>query len=141
MSRLDCVFRPWVPETDHNLILSSWCHQVPEGNNQRPVILALLSRSGAVVACEPRHPDQIFGWLCGEQQGADRILHMVYVRNPWRQQGIGGGLMRQLCPRLGEQTVIHTHRVIGERKHPKAWAALARSWRLKFDPYRVMEIR
>ena len=48
-----------------------------------------LKSGGVWVACNPDDPDQIFGYLVGEP----RVLHYIYVKAPFRRNGIARKLV------------------------------------------------
>jgi GNAT superfamily N-acetyltransferase len=127
--------------SDHNLVLSSWMHQTLMGSGHRAVVEWLLDQWGTIVAVHPEHREQIFGWLCGGiNEDQEPVLHMVYVRNAWRQQGVGAALMKKLTPALGDKRVWLTHEPRASRKHPKAWEGLVSSWGLVYNPYKVLKL-
>lgn len=135
MTALPLTIRELDPETDLALVLSSWQHQSARPSMPRGVMLALLEKQGAAVACCKDHPEQIFGWACG---GSD-TLHMVYVRRGWRARGVATALMGHLFPDLGHRPIFLTTRPRIEHKAPKAWAGLVASWKLRWSPYHISE--
>lgn len=141
--RLTIMVRTYVPRVDQGLVLASWCRQIRrlppfgrmsgrEFDAHHRRLERLLERCPPTIACEPEHPDQVFGWICGEvhPDGA-RVLHFVYVRNTWRQQGIARYLLElQFASRAGEHDLLCTHR---GRSTPH----LETKWRLRYDPGRL----
>ena len=155
------TLRGFSPETDGNLILDAWTKQIrPPRRSNRPIsvqpftgmsgdefqehrylIASLLVRCGATLACHPRFPDQVYGWICGETHpthgGTRQVLHMIYVRSSWRRQGYGRLLMSALFPALGAAPVYFTHQVKAQRASRRAWETVARKWRLIWNPYLI----
>lgn len=104
------AFRPAV-EGDVRFILSSWLrsHRVAPLARAwtntvyyrvwQAVARRLMDRatSGDVVvlvACNSEYPDQVFGWAAYEQRR--HLLHYVYVKFPFRRNGIARELLKIL---------------------------------------------
>lgn len=107
-------------EADEHLILDSWWNQAlafeplralppPLRLAYRSTLLRTARRCGAGVACHPEHPEQIYGWICAEALNGEDILHQVYVRSTFREDGIGTDLMRAAFPRFGKNRICCTH--------------------------------
>lgn len=51
-----------------------------------------------VVACDPKDPTRIFGWLCGQRAdtiaGDSVIVHYVYVNKLYRRMGVATALLK-----------------------------------------------
>ena len=133
---LRCTLRTHTEE-DLPLIYSSWCSQVramqplsvltPEEFRRlhRPVVDYCLQKHGAIVACNPDMDDHVYGYIC-----AGKALHMIYVRNTFRQFGVGKRLMRAVFPEFLQDTIYHTH-------DTKAARHFRPRWNLKYDPYLI----
>ena len=94
---------------------------------------ALIETTVTIVACDPINEDVIYGFACGETGrylGVESpTLHYVFVRKPFRSNGLGTSLVHTLFPN-GEQ-LIYTH--ITKAIHH---AKLEKKWNLcKYDPY------
>lgn len=104
------AFRPAVEE-DTRFILSSWLRSHRDARLARAwtntvyyrvwhtVARRLLDRTATgevvvLVACNAEHPDQIFGWVAVEPRR--HLLHYVYVKFPFRRQGIARELLKIL---------------------------------------------
>jgi GNAT superfamily N-acetyltransferase len=139
---LTMMVRTYVLRVDEGLVLASWARQIRKLPPFRQVsgeefkahtlrLERLLQRCPPVIACEPKHPEQVFGWVCAELQGDDRVLHFVYVRNTWRRKGIARYLLElSFAGRMGEQDILYTHR---GRSTPH----LETKWRLRYEPGRM----
>jgi GNAT superfamily N-acetyltransferase len=76
----------------------------------RRSITSILARGNLTVACSPEDPDQILGWVAWEDGGT---VHYVYVKDPWRQDGLGRELVEHV---IGAAPWRYTHRTqAGER--------------------------
>lgn len=97
------VIRPAV-ESDVALIYSSWlrsywnataCNMGIEYQvyqvGQRARIKRLIDH--VEIVCSPAVPDAIMGWRCADYSGDRSSLHYVYVRQPYRRQGIAKYLL------------------------------------------------
>lgn len=150
------------PQTDLGLILDSWCGtcrpprtDAPKGvqpftsmsrqewEEHRELIGSLLGRCGALVACHPEHPEQIFGWSCAEVQPTGRgrriqVLHMAYTRATWRRCGVAGRLLAAQLPAFRAKPLYLTHEPKIRRHHPRAWGVLAGHWLLIWNPYLIV---
>lgn len=133
------LLRSYLPETDQALILDSWCEQaravqpvrgLDGGGRQahREVVQRLVERAPPLVACHPQHPAQIYGWACAQPRR--RLLHMVYVRSAWRQQGVATRLMQELFSELGTTPIYLTH-------HTRAAPYHHERWQLQYAPHLV----
>lgn len=102
------TIRPAV-ETDVALIYSSWLRSywnatmVGSGvlyaayqEGQRARIARLIDC--VEIACSPAAPDTIMGWRCSD----DVALHYLYVRQPYRHQGIGRYLLATWGWKVGQ---------------------------------------
>lgn len=142
-----CEHRPYDAATDQGLVMSSWSKHIrrrepframdgPEFRRHvRRVLGHLVERARPIMACEPGHPEQVYGWICAEllDDGDDQmqVLHMLYVRRPWRRWRIGTRLLRGAFPDVGERPIYCTHPSGGARH-------LAKRWKLRPDPYLVL---
>lgn len=139
LTHLTISVRGYDADIDKNIIISSWAHQVraceplkqlsaDEFRLHMQRCLKSLSENIVLVACNNEHKEQVYGWLCGNKRDAKNILHFVYVRKTWRQQGIASTLLRLLCPRTKEEDIYITHQSRGT-KH------FVERWKLIFNPY------
>lgn len=88
----------------------------------------LLHEPGVIIASNPQHPRQVYGWACGEVlDDGINVLHMVYVREPHRGRRIGHKLAATVCPALGSAPVYYTFRT----RSTNFWE---RRWRLIYAP-------
>lgn len=134
------VIRRYQPPLDEALVLDSWSHQIrpcppfrgmtpAEFSDHRALLYGLILRHPPVVACHGDYPSQVYGWACGE--GSQRILHMIYTRSTWREQGVATTLLEHLYGTLGVEPIHYTHETPSTRYY-------RRRWRLKHNPYLVV---
>jgi GNAT superfamily N-acetyltransferase len=126
--RIHYKIRAYNGKSDDGVIFDAWRkkirHQAPFCSMDGPtfqtykleVIEALVARLGAYLACSPDCEQQIYGWSCGESISGSlvdmppmQVLHMAYVRTPFRGRGIGKRLIQCVVPELGKQTTYFTH--------------------------------
>jgi GNAT superfamily N-acetyltransferase len=133
-------------DSDRNYIVKSWVRsmsgQFPYSrmsakgvNKYAKRVSALLDTGVTVVACDPENDDVVYGFACGESGeylGVESpTLHFVWVRKPFRRNGIGTSLVRTIFP-AGEP-LIYTH-ITKDIHH----ANLEEAWNLvEFDPYYI----
>lgn len=98
---LDIILRPRVGG-DTECIYSSWirsyCADISIPGPQRSWLFAaqrslihdLLPRCHTLVACQPEHPDQVYGYLV---HGPGRVMHWIYVKDIFRRAGVATRLM------------------------------------------------
>lgn len=58
----------------------------------RHLALQLLASSQVLVACSEEDPDIVYGWICVEPD--QETLHYIYVKHPFRRQGIAKSLLK-----------------------------------------------
>lgn len=78
----------------------------------RTLVSALLARGAKlVVACNPEDEDQILGWACAEEDDRKCVVHYVYVKDPYRKDGLSTELLGALLPvEPEEKPTFYTHR-------------------------------
>jgi GNAT superfamily N-acetyltransferase len=127
------TFRPLDP-SELPLVLDSWFRswRVSEYSGTTPNHLAasvvrelvggLIARGAQITVAD--FNGRVLGWLCWEAKGDDTILHLGYVKDPYRRQGIGRALVEYaLDDRTGK--VFYTHKTrLGRWVLPKhaTWA-------------------
>jgi GNAT superfamily N-acetyltransferase len=125
-----------LPE-DANFILSSWLKSHRDVGDvsamtnpvyfggYRDECVEKLKRADVTIACSPRDPDCIYGWVCSAPGG----VHYIYVKHAYRQRGIA----KILAP--GGTRWVST---MG-RQH-RDWA---RKYGFEYDPYtwKTMPVR
>jgi hypothetical protein len=81
-------------------------------NGHDRVVQRLLSRSSALIACDPETEDEIFGYLVYESQ-PDKLLHFAYTKPAFRHAGIFRSLLAEtgFPPDLAGVEVTHATRV------------------------------
>lgn len=92
------------------------------------VIERLLERGSTLVACASDFPTQIFGYLCHE--GPGEVLHYVFVKGPFKRNGIAGQLMAE-AGFTKTKPFVFTHLNNSDLVHQ-----LRKKWPLgKYNPY------
>jgi GNAT superfamily N-acetyltransferase len=134
--------RAYKGQDDDGVIYNPWCHQIrksppfdgwePEAfaEHKRSVIEPLVERCKPVFACDPEHEDHVYGWVCSEVAEEKQILHFVYVKGVFRNNGIGTALMKFAFPGFGknERPLYYTHQT-------RAIRHLNAKWRTIWNPY------
>jgi len=100
---------------------------------KRAVIEPLIERCGVLVAANPDHLDQVYGWCCAEvREDGRRVLHGIYVRHPFRGFKVATELLNRTLPGW-EEGMFHTHPSIAMER------GLSRKWGSKYAPNLVRE--
>jgi hypothetical protein len=144
------MMRPYEPEADEALVMDNWMKHIRklppfdafrklDMDLHREVVTAAIERCRPVMAVSQDNDRQVLGWICSEHRPHPRplvtsaglpVLHMIYVRNTYRQMGIGTTLMQVSFPGFKKQTVYCTH-------PGRAFRHLRKKWMLTFNPYLV----
>lgn len=95
-------------EADTAFIFNSWlkcCKHGPTGKliqssvfyaGQHQVIEGLLKTTHCFIACNHNDVSQIFGYAVAERVEDVFVVHMVYVKEPYRRLGIASALLEAL---------------------------------------------
>jgi GNAT superfamily N-acetyltransferase len=94
-------------QEDLNFILSSWLRSYRDAKRtmknhdyftgQQKLIAALADRRSLVIGCDVDKPDWIVGYACGQKlEDGSLLLDYVYVKQPYRERGIGKALIAAL---------------------------------------------
>lgn len=83
--------------SDFNCIVSQWIKshrdcgttKIHDGELRRRITSLLQDQSRFRVSCDPEDDDQILGWVCADAP----VLHYLYVKQPFRRQGIARQLL------------------------------------------------
>jgi ribosomal protein S18 acetylase RimI-like enzyme len=108
ISDSDFVYSTWIKSFRD----SGYCRAVPTpiyNRSQRGRIEALLDKKHTyvLIACSPETPELIYGYCVGE---APNVLHYIYVKMGYRNQGIGKRLLLHLLDHAHSNPVLYTHK-------------------------------
>lgn len=67
----------------------------------------LLERSAVIVACNPVDSDHVLGWACASNEGGQRVMHYVWVRDAFRRLGIARTMLGALG--FGSPPIVVSH--------------------------------
>lgn len=113
------------------------------------VVASVLSRARVTIACNPRDPDQIFGYVVWEPS----VVHYVYVKYGFRRDFIAYDLVAHVFPELGARPLVvsaqnkslsgwkNTPASQRRGSPPGAFPSLCAKWNLTYDPFRVLGVR
>lgn len=127
------IFNSWLMSHREN---GDWPKRVSKNRyfaEQKLTITKLLAKSRTIVACNAHRAWQVFGLIVFEAPGT---LHWVFVKQPYRREGIAKRLAleaAQLLDRARLETVC---------SHWTPAAAMLRQhgWHLRFDPFLVEDL-
>lgn len=94
-------------QEDLNFILSSWLRSYRDAKRtvknkdyfpgQQRLIGALAGKRNLVIGCDADTPEWIAGYACGQMlDDGSLLLDYVYVKQPYRERGIGRALIAAL---------------------------------------------
>ena len=138
------VIRPFVDGQDDNLIFDSWMRQIARAwpssrwprdvwHGHRVAVRRALAASRSIVASYPQSPIVIYGYACGGlTEEGHQVLHMVYVRDPWRGRGLATRLIREVLPHFRDARTYYTH-------IPRSARRLERPWNMTYHPYMMSQ--
>jgi len=113
------TMRPYDPSIDEAFLYSTYLRSFQQSSFARAISLDLYNRGArkrldrlledpqnyCIVASDPDVREMIYGWSLW---GGDNILHYIYVKFPYRRQGIGSSLVQAIN---GENdALIYTHK-------------------------------
>lgn len=125
--------------TDVNLIFSSWlksarnipiagrCDNSIYYSEHHKLIERLLKRGNTLVACEPKDPGNVYGYLNYETIEGLFVCHYAYIKQTFRGLGILGTLLDKAGHKL-DAAGLYTHQTIAAQK-------LAAKYTLIYHPY------
>lgn len=136
---IEYPLRLYLP-TDSGLVIKTWmdhCRSMaPFKSMPREAIKAhthlmeeLVARHRPMMICGSEEDSVLVkGWICADTER--HVLHFLYVRNAWRQRGIGTALMRVNFPGFRRRPIYHTH-------PGRSVKHLRQKWMLVHNPYLV----
>lgn len=115
---LDIAIRFYNRAIDEDFVYSTYlksyaqsisCRAIPldlyNAGARRRLDRLLNSDTNILIAHPPETPEMIYGWLALRDE---QVVHYIYVKRPYRQQGIAKAL---LAPQLGGlEPTLYTHR-------------------------------
>jgi ribosomal protein S18 acetylase RimI-like enzyme len=116
MSELPLVIREYRPVSDADFIYSTWIKSFAESNRSVPKPIYNLSQrsrinkiledqtSYVLVACPEDTEELIYGYLVGT---ATNVIHYMYCKMDYRQQGVGKKLLEHLDM---NEPILYTHK-------------------------------
>ncbi len=129
-------------EGDLNYIISSWLKNYRKSprtwdiesdlfydgkRGHKAVVLSLLSRCKVVIACHREETDQIYGWVCHEEDA----IHYIHVKEVYQRMGIGRALLEMARFDLDKPIVVsHWHKPCDRYNNRLD---------LRYNPYLLME--
>lgn len=101
-THLQFAFRKGSPEIDYNYILKTWnmtwrrepaARSLPSAqyySQSNTLFRAILERYGCIVVCNPRDPDQIYGFAVVAYLPNDEwVLFWIHIKSMYADLGIG----------------------------------------------------
>lgn len=135
---------------DGSFILDSWVRENREQypNNlvdkslfyteEKKIVKILITKSLILIACNPDDTDQIYGYLVFEKIEDIPIIHFLYVKLLFRENGVAKQLIESVFPDFGKNKTIITH-VPRSRKEDGKFIDFAKNtlihYNLRYDPF------
>ncbi len=97
---LPFVYATWLKQVVKNCVGFEHLSDARLYHKQMQVVKSILSRAATLVAHLPDDPHVILGYLVLEKSRrvARPIIHWIYVKSPWRENGIAAQLLGELSP-------------------------------------------
>lgn len=136
----------WANQSDYPFIANSYLKSYRKAPGNRALInevyfpeykarLEGIVASGAVlIAHAPDDPDHILGYAIASQLAGYQVVHYVYVKYPFRQQGIAKSLLLAIKPDFGTSYTVITHQ-------PKGWQQISAKYQLVYNPTLAKETK
>lgn len=149
---LSVAFRAALPD-DEAIVFNAWllAHRKhgdwpPRLSSQRyfaehkATIAKLIARSRMLVACNEARPSQVLGFVCWEGGNGEQTLHWLFVKQPFRRNGIGRALLDQarLNQPHGQGLTLDEVRCSHWTMRAEQLRAAGHRWR--YDPF-ALEVR
>lgn len=140
MTEQDVIRVRRMEAADKNFILNSWLKSYRNSpavdrmenpsyfHEQSKVINDLLDNCPVLVASDPKDPSNIFGYLVYQFIEGTFVLHYIYVKQVFRNKGVGKYLIAKAGHQVGEAVAIYTH-------HTKAALKIAYKFRFILNPF------
>ena len=121
--------------SDEGVVYNPWCNQIRKlppfvgfdgeefKQHKKDIIEPLVARCQPVFACDPENEAHVYGWICSEIVADENILHFVYVKGLFRNNGIGTLLMKFAFPNFGTSKVVYTHKTHAIKHLEAKWSA------------------
>jgi hypothetical protein len=84
----------------------------------------ILSRSEVAVACDPRDPGHIYGYVVYKKAGEALILHYAYTKGPFRRLGVFKSILKSL--KSGDDPIAITHKNFRTENQLKSYKLIFR---------------
>lgn len=83
------------------------------------VIKKIIESNHVIIACNDDNPGQIYGWICAGKTDGIFTLHYIYVKQPFRNFGMGKQLLNAF-EHDPSYAAIYTHQTnFGAKLAPK----------------------
>ena len=127
---------------DASFIFSSWLKSYRQSyfartisntiyfDQHHAVLRRLIKRCSTDIACNPEDPSQIYGYIVHESVTGIPVVHYVYVKQTFRNMGIGKALLEKA--KTFEEAGVYTH-------HTKMAEKLAAKHSVTHHPYLALE--
>jgi hypothetical protein len=122
------VFGGWLDSLRGQMPYSQMRNQTYR-KGQTKVIEEILRRpdASAMIAAHPDGEPK-FGFICGEWQGDNFILHYIYVRSTYRQHNIASALLQFCGVRPGKTPIVASHWTRDLRHYKEKWNLTYNPW-------------
>ena len=104
----------------------------------KEIVKTLISKSLIVIAANPEDPDQIFGYLIFEKIEDIPIIHFLYVKLTFRENGIATQLLKSVFENFGKEKTLITHLPRSRKEDGKFLDSTKQTliyYNLRFDPF------
>lgn len=141
---IDILLRGPNPK-DSSFLLDSWIREERDKfpNNlvdkaifyehYKEIVKVLISKSMVLLAVNPEDTDQIYGYLVFEKNFEIPIIHFLYVKLVFRENGIATQLIKSIFPNFQTEKTIITHVPRARKDIPTKQSLI--KFNLRYDPF------
>lgn len=149
MNQNEVLLRP-PNDTDGSFIIDSWVREArdhyPYSNmdkslfykEYKEIVKTLISKSLILIACNPEETDQIYGYLSFEKVADIPIIHFIYVKLTFRENGIAKLLLQSVFDKFKSEPTLITHLPRSRKENGKfldSTKSTLIKYNLRFDPF------
>ncbi len=137
-------------DQDGSFIIDSWVREAREHypfshmdkalfyKEYKETVKTLISKSLIVIACNPEDQDQIYGYLSFEKVEDIPIIHFIYVKLTFRENGIAKLLLDSVFENFGKEKTLITHLPRSRKEDGRFLDSTKNTlikFNLRFDPF------
>lgn len=120
------IFNSWL-KSFRNSMHAKFISNTIYYTEHHKLVERLLKENKVVVACNPEDPNQLYGYICASEVEGFFVCHYVYVKQTYRNMGLGKELLAQFNHEPTKAGLYTHHTRIADRLAPR--------YNLVYHPY------